>query len=164
MEHPGQSRGFTYIGLMFAIAVLGITLATVGVVWSTQIRREKETELLWVGNQYRMAIGSYLSAGGQYPQDLTELLEDKRFPVARRYLRKLFPDPMTGQMDWQLIPAPGNGIMGVASSSQAKPIKVAGFAGRDAAFKDATCYCDWKFVSNGRRLRGVRQLVPTDSD
>ena len=164
MLPKGQARGFTYIGLMFAIAVLGITLATVGVVWSTQIRRDKEAELLWIGNQYRTAIGSYLSAGGQYPQDLTELLEDKRFPAARRYLRKLFPDPMTGQVDWELIPAPGSGIMGVASSSQGKPIKVAGFAVRDAAFKDATCYCDWKFVSSGRRMRGVRQLVPTDSD
>lgn len=161
---PAGSRGFTYVGLMFAIAVIGITLATIGVVWSTQIRREKETELLWVGNQYRMAIGLYLSAGGQYPQELSDLLEDKRFPVARRYLRKLFPDPMTGQADWQLIPAPGNGIMGVASSSQGKPIKVAGFSVRDAAFKDATCYCDWRFVSNGRRLRGVRQLVPEQAD
>jgi type II secretory pathway pseudopilin PulG len=153
-----------YIGLMFAIAVLGITLATVGIVWSTQIRREKETELLWVGEQYRMAIGLYLGAGGQYPQDLSELLEDKRFPVARRYLRKLFPDPMTGKADWQLIPAPGSGIQGVASSSQGKPIKVAGFAVRDAAFKDAICYCDWKFVSSGRRLRGVRQVVPAESN
>ncbi|MBS0387836.1 MAG: type II secretion system protein [Proteobacteria bacterium] len=159
-----RSRGFTYVGLMFAIAVIGITLATIGVMWSTQIRREKEAELLWIGNQYRMAIGMYLGAGGQYPQDLSQLLEDKRFPVARRYLRKLFPDPMTGQADWQLIPAPGNGIMGVASSSQGKPIKVAGFSIRDAAFKDATCYCDWRFISNGRRLRGVRQPVAGQPD
>jgi type II secretory pathway pseudopilin PulG len=151
-----RQRGFTYVGLLFAIAVLGITLATIGVVWSTQIRREKEAELLWIGDQYRDAIAQYLAAGGVYPQQLSDLLEDSRFPLVRRYLRKLFPDPMTGEVDWQLIPAPGSGFMGVASSSQGKPIKVAAFSVRNAAFKDATCYCDWKFVSNGRRLRGVR--------
>jgi len=161
---PAGSRGFTYVGLMFAVAVIGITLATIGVVWSTQIRREKETELLWIGGQYRMAIGMYVGAGGVYPQELSDLLEDKRFPVPRRYLRRLYPDPMTGQVDWQLVPAPGSGIMGVASSSQGKPIKVAGFPVRDALFKDAQCYCDWKFVSNGRRLRGVRQAFPGASD
>lgn len=157
-------RGFTYIGLLFAIAILGITLATIGIVWSTQIRRDKEAELLWVGDQYRMAIERYLAVGGQYPQELADLLEDKRFPVPQRYLRKLFSDPMTGQVDWQLIPAPGNGIMGIASSSQGKPIKVAAFPIRDAAFNDAACYCDWRFVATGRRLRGMRPDSPASGN
>ena len=155
-----RHSGFTYIGLLFAIAIIGITLATVGVVWSTQIRRDKEAELLWIGNQYRNAIGQYYATGGQYPAELADLLEDKRFPQARRYLRKLFPDPMTGQIDWQLIAAAGTGIMGIASSSQGKPIKVAGFATRDASFNDATCYCDWKFVYTGRYLRAPRAAAP----
>jgi len=156
----GRQAGFTYIGLMFAVAVLGIALASVGVVWSTQIRREKEAELLWVGNQYRAAIGQYFATGGQYPAELSDLLEDKRFPQVRRYLRKLFPDPMTGQVDWQLIAAPSAGVMGVASSSQAKPIKVAGFESRDASFQDAQCYCDWKFMYTGRYLRAPRGAAP----
>ena len=155
-----RQAGFTYIGLLFAIAVIGITLATVGVVWSTEIRRDKEAELLWVGNQYRAAIGQYFATGGQYPQALEDLLEDKRFPQARRYLRKLFPDPMTGQADWQLIAAPSAGIMGVASSSQGKPIKVSGFGIRDTGFQDAECYCDWKFIFTGRNLRHRRTIDP----
>jgi type II secretory pathway pseudopilin PulG len=152
--------GFTYIGLLFAVAVLGIALASIGVVWSTEIRREKEAELLWIGNQYRAAIGQYFATGSQYPAELSDLLEDKRFPQVRRYLRKLFPDPMTGQMDWQLIAAGGTGIMGVASSSQAKPIKVAGFEGRDTSFQDAQCYCDWKFIYTGRYVRSPRAPAP----
>ena len=86
-----REAGFTYIGLLFAIAIIGITLATVGVVWSTQIRRDKEVELLWIGDQYRTAIGRYRASGGQYPQALTDLLEDKRFPVARRSSAGLSP-------------------------------------------------------------------------
>ena len=155
-----RQTGFTYLCLLFAIAVLGITLASVGVMWSTQIRREKEAELLWIGDQYRMAIGQYYATGGQYPVQLADLLEDKRFPQTRRYLRKLFADPMSGQVDWELIAAAGTGIMGIASSSQGKPIKVAGFAMRDASFKDAGCYCDWKFVYTGRYMRAPPVAVP----
>jgi type II secretory pathway pseudopilin PulG len=156
-----RQAGFTYIGLLFAIAILGITLATIGVVWSTQIRRDKEAELLWIGNQYRAAIGQYYATGGQYPAQLADLLEDKRFPQTRRYLRRLFPDPMTGQVDWQLIEATGTGIMGIASSSQGKPIKVAGFAMREASFQDSQCYCDWKFVYTGRYVRAPRVAAPS---
>jgi type II secretory pathway pseudopilin PulG len=162
---PGgdHQRGFTYIGLLFAVAILGITLATVGIVWSTQIRREKESELLWIGDQYRDAIGRYRAAGGQYPQELSDLVEDKRFPLVRRYLRKLFPDPMTGQVDWQLIPAPGSGFMGVASTSTAKPIKVAGFPAYEFEFENAECYCTWAFVYAPRIGRHHRIIKSTGS-
>ena len=85
-----RNAGFTYIGLLFAIAILGITLATVGVVWSTQIRRDKEVELLFAGDQIRMAIGRYRTSVGQYPQALTDLLDDSAAPVSAPYL--LRPD------------------------------------------------------------------------
>src|SRR5258708_16908394 len=128
-----REAGFTLIGLMFAIAIIGITLATVGVVWSRQIRGEKEGELLFAGDQIRTAIGRYLASGGQYPLALSDLLEDKRFPQARRYLRRLYNDPMTGAADWQLIQAPGEGISGVVSSSPAKPLQVASISPADTA-------------------------------
>ena len=157
-------RGFTYLGLLFAIAILGITLATIGVVWSTQIRRDREAELLYIGNQYRAAIGRYLNSGGQYPQELADLVADKRYPVARRYLRRIYPDPMTNSVDWELILAPAGGIMGVASRSQGKPIKVAGFTVANAAFEKAECYCDWKFIYSPRtrsRRRGSPTVLPS---
>ena len=155
-----NEAGFTYIGLMFAIMIIGITLATVGVVWSTQIRRDKEVELLWIGDQYRSAIGRYRANGGQYPQALTDLLEDKRFPVVRRYLRRLYPDPMTGAVDWQLFQAPAGGILGIASSSQGKPIKVANFPIADTTFEKMECYCDWKFIYSTRNQRNRRTFTP----
>ena len=51
-----RHAGFTYVGLLIAVAVLGVGLAAVGQVWSTAAAREKERELLFVGNQYRAAI------------------------------------------------------------------------------------------------------------
>ncbi len=156
-QRSGQ-MGFTYIGLLFAIAIIGITLSTVGVVWSTQLRRDKEAELLFVGNQFRLAIGRYVRSGGQYPLELADLLEDKRTPVPRRFLRRIYPDPMTRGADWDLVTAPQGGIMGVASRSQDKPIKVAGFLAANAGFELAECYCEWKFVYSPRANRNRRAI------
>ena len=155
-----RQSGFTYIGLLFAIVILGITLSTVGVVWSTQIRRDREAELLYAGDQIRAAIGHYRASGGQYPQALTDLLKDERTPAVRRFLRRVYPDPMTNSSDWQLIMAPEGGILGVASKSQDKPIKVAGFSPIDAAFDQAECYCDWKFIYSPRNQRRGRVINP----
>jgi hypothetical protein len=60
---------------------------------------------------------------------------------------------MTGKADWTLIMNPsGQGIIGVASSSQATPIKRKGFELVDAAFADKDCYCAWQFIYSPRRL------------
>ena len=158
--YRARQTGFTYLGLLFAIVILGITLSTVGVVWSTQIRRDREAELLFTGDQIRDAIGRYRASGGLYPQALTDLLEDKRFPVVRRYLRRIYVDPMTGSADWELITGPDGGILGVASRSTQKPIKVAGFSMTEAGFANAECYCDWRFVYVARYGRQRRVTAP----
>jgi type II secretory pathway pseudopilin PulG len=155
-----RQAGFTYIGLLFAIVILGITLSTVGVVWSTQIRRDREAELLYVGDQFRTAIGRYRAAGGAYPQALADLVKDERTPAVRRFLRRIYADPMTNSTDWELIMAPEGGIIGVVSKSQDKPIKVTGFAPINAAFEKTECYCDWKFIYSPRYNRGRRNVRP----
>ncbi len=63
----------------------------------------------------------------RYPRDLKDLLHDERYPTARRYLRKLYPDPITGG-DWAIMKAPDGGIMGIHSTSTAAPLKVRGAA------------------------------------
>lgn len=150
--------GFTYIGLLIAVVLLGVALAATGAVWRTQARREREQELLFIGREFRAAIGSYYRAGAgrQYPQSLDDLLEDNRSPQPMHHLRRLYVDPMTGAADWTLIAAPSLGIMGIASSSREEPLKKDGFTGADEPFKDKTCYCDWQFVyipGNPRRHR-----------
>ena len=159
---PVQRRaaaGFTYIGLLIAVALLGVALAAAGTVWRTQAKREREQDLLFVGAEFRAAIASYYRAGGgrQYPQTLADLLEDNRAAQPLHHLRRLYVDPMTGAADWTLIAAPSLGITGVASSSQEEPMKKDGFSAGDESFRDKTCYCDWQFVytpRNNRRHRG----------
>jgi len=161
-----RAAGFTYVGLLIAIALLGIALAAAGTVWKTQAQREREAELMFVGREYRNAIASYYRAGAgrQYPQSLDDLLVDNRSPEPRHHLRRLYPDPMTGAADWTLVAAPSLGIMGIASSSQAEPMKKDGFAPAEESFKDKTCYCDWQFVYTPRNVRRHRTTVPAAAD
>jgi type II secretory pathway pseudopilin PulG len=142
----GRQRGFTYVGFLILVAVTGAGLAAYGEIASHAAQREKEAELLFRGNQYRDGIASYYRKEQRYPQSLEQLLEDKRYPMPVRHLRRLYPDPVTGSREWGLVEAPGGGVMGVYSRSPDKPIKSGNFSTADQEFTKAAAYEDWKFV------------------
>jgi type II secretory pathway pseudopilin PulG len=155
-------RGFTYLTILFAVALMGIGLALTGEVWHTAALRDKEAQLLYAGSQYRRAIERYYLGGlRQYPRSLEDLLKDPRKPNTERYLRKLYFDPLTGSPEWGIVKGPDGGIMGVHSLSELKPIKSAGFDLRNRAFEGAAKYSDWKFVydpaSQQMQLPGTQQ-------
>lgn len=145
-----MQSGFTYLGLLFAVALIGVSLAAAGVLWATERQREREQELLFVGNQIREAIGNYyLRTPGtikHYPPTLDDLLKDSRTLSARRYLRRPYVDPMTNSHAWGLVRASDGGVMGVFSLSSLKPIKQSGFLDANLGFEGATRYSDWKFI------------------
>lgn len=146
-RRPRPQSGFTYLTVLFVVAFMGLGLAKAGQVYRTTVLRDREAELLWVGKQYRLAIeGYYKNRDMRYPGTLEDLLKDPREPSVRRYLRKRYPDPITGSEEWGLVKAPDGGIMGVYSLSQEQPVKVAGFTFADQAFEGAATYADWKFV------------------
>lgn len=144
-----REAGFTYLTVMFVIAILLGGLALAGETWESSARREKEAELLFIGNQYRRAIGLfYESTPGvvkRYPRALEDLVKDPRLPGTQRHLRKLYPDPITGQA-WVPIAGPDGGVQGVHSASSEAPLKIGNFRVRDAAFEGAQKYADWKFI------------------
>jgi len=144
-----RAQGFTYLTVLFIVAILMGGLALVGEVWETVAKREKEADLLFIGNQYRRAIARYYEStpGGvkRYPPSLDELLKDARQPSTQRHLRRLYPDPFGGK-EWGTVKAPDGGIAGVHSLSDDKPLKSGNFKLRDAGFESAQKYSDWKFV------------------
>ena len=156
---PAPESGFTYLGLIAAIAITAILLAMASRVWIFSAQRDKEAELLWTGDQFRMAISRYYAFGHRFPMTLQDLVMDNRFPVPRHYLRQLYRDPITGESDWTLIMDPtGVGITGVASKSKLKPIKRKGFDDIEFGFEEADTYGDWKFVYVPRRSWMVAPL------
>ena len=142
-------RGFTYVAMLVTVAVIGIGLAGTAEVWSLAQQREKEAELLFVGNQYREAIGRYYEAtpggGKRYPAKLEDLLEDKRYPMPKRHLRKLYADPLTGKAEWGIMDAPEGGVIGVYSLAQGTPLKQTEFGNEDRTFNQASTYGEWRF-------------------
>jgi type II secretory pathway pseudopilin PulG len=143
------SLGFTYIGLLIVIAISGIALGGVGIVWHQDVQREREKELLFIGEEYRKAIGSYYentpSKAKQFPKKLQDLLLDNRFPNIKRHIRKLYKDPVAFGEEWDLELQQGQ-IVGVYSKSELEPIKKVGFMPQYTAFGDAKKYSEWKFI------------------
>ena len=175
-ERAGERwcHGFTYIGLLIFIALMGIALAGTGMVWHTQVMREKERELLFVGDQFRRAIGQYYerSPGGdkRFPRSLDDLLLDRRYPATQRYLRRLYPDPITGKFVWGFAKGPEDRILGVYSLSEAAPLRRAGFPAKYEDFEGKEHYREWRFVyvppapleapqQSGPQLQHLRQPV-----
>ena len=142
--------GFTYIGLLLVVAIFGAALASVGNVWSTTLQRERERELLFVGDAFRRAIADYHdnSPGGgakQFPRTLDDLLLDRRFPTVRRHLRKIYADPLSGKSEWGFVKGPGDTIMGVYSLSKVKPLKTSNFPEGYESFEGKNSHSEWQF-------------------
>lgn len=157
-----RQGGFTYIGLLFALAILSIAAAGAGMSEALEARRARERELLFVGSQFRQAIGSYYeSTPGevkQYPQHLQDLLLDRRGAAPRRHLRQLYADPIRREVDWGLVRAASGGIMGVYSRSAARPLKQSGFDGQDERFNGAQHYSGWQFIHDQGYTRHMPAL------
>jgi len=147
MVTVSRQQGFTYLAMLLGVAMIGATLALTGMAWQTVVQREKEAELLFVGGEFRRAIKQYYASYGQYPRQIADLLKDPRFPGMRRFLRKLYFDPITGKKEWGLVSAPDGGIMGVYSSSGDAPLKTSGFASAEIDFEGKVHYSEWQFVA-----------------
>lgn len=169
-----ESEGFTYLGLLFIVAIMGLAMALAAQVWETSIRREKERELLFVGNQIRQAIGSYYAempdGVKRYPRRLEDLLQDNRYPGIKRHLRKLYRDPVTGNDKWGLVLSDEGGIQGIYSLSPLAPLKRAGFDTADRGFENKLHYWEWTFVhipaqsANAEPGEGEQLLLPAAPD
>jgi type II secretory pathway pseudopilin PulG len=159
MRSGRKEKGYTLLALLLVVALIGLGLAGAGELWSRSAQRERERELLFAGNQIRDAISLYYlrSPGStrRYPRRLEDLLQDERYPVVVRYLRRLYADPMTGSFRWGLIEAPGGGIMGVYSLSGAAPLKRAGFSHENKEFGNAERYTGWRFLFNPDAARAT---------
>lgn len=145
-----RQRGFTYFIMLFALAIFGIGLAALGETWSAASQRDKEEELIRIGDAYVRAIREYyLRSPGTpktYPMRLDELLEDRRFVGVERHLRRVYLDPITNTADWGLVRAPDGGIAGVYSLSEKAPLRRQTLILANAASISGERYTDWKFV------------------
>ena len=150
-----HQRGFTYLGVIILLAIIGLVGAAALKVDALLARAAAEQELLEEGAAFSAALDSYAAATPQgkptQPPTMQDLLKDNRFPSVKRHLRKIFVDPISGKAEWGITYAGDKvGVIGVYSLSQAQPLKQANFDERFQNFENKAHYADWKFVANGQ--------------
>ncbi len=164
-------RGYTYLGVLLLMMVLGMSLTGASLVSGVMLQREKERELVFAGEQYANAIRRYYEAGAggvsTLPKSVADLLKDPRFPIVRRYLRRPLRDPITPSGEWELIRDEQGGILGVRSRSEKTPLGNYSAVQEDepAGGKKRT-YRDWQFrydpgsTAEGEEVGGSNPLFP----
>ncbi len=121
---------------------------------SQQAQRDREGELVRVGQIYLQAIGDYYESSPgavkRWPRSLQDLVEDNRFVTIRRHLRKVYADPVLRSSDWGLVIAADGGISGVFSKAEGRPIRGTEIQlnakGRATSLPAASRYSDWQFI------------------
>lgn len=183
--------GFSYLFMLFMVALGGIMLVASAQTSWMESKRDKEAELLFAGNEFKKAIDSFnrripiqqgggaavpaqgqgaggdnsgeFSIGGEYPRQLEDLLEDRRFTPTLRHLRRIYVDPLTGSKEWGLL-REGGRIVGVYSRSADKPLKAAGFPEGYDSFGGAKRYDEWKFVATRAGFVSTSGVPPARAD
>ena len=115
-----EDAGFTYLGVLLAIALIGVGLTGAAEIWSKTAARERLARMDAIGAEYVAAIGAYRQGTpgivvNSFPRSFGSLVQDPRFLTVRRYLRREYPNPFTGRVDWEVVQAPDGGILGIRS-------------------------------------------------
>jgi type II secretory pathway pseudopilin PulG len=142
-----HEHGVTYLMLMFAVVLIGITTTAAAKQWKAMVQRELEADLLVRGIEIQNALALYsatmkagrVTPGEVYPPSLAELT---RLP--KPFLRKAYLDPIM-RGEWEYLRGPGGGIMGVRSKSVAEPFKKHEFPQAVRHFDGRKSYHDWVF-------------------
>lgn len=151
-SHP-FTHGFTYLGLIIFLAILSVTALGTISLDAIAKRRQAEEELLRIGKEFRRALILYAvnspAGTNRLPRSLEDLCRDPRYSNTKRYLRKVYSDPLTGNSEWGLVRSPdGSGIVGVYSLAAGTTLKVAMFDQEFDHFSKATTYREWVFSIN----------------
>jgi general secretion pathway protein G len=98
----GREAGFTLLELITVVALIGILVGIALPNYKTAIIQSREAVLKEDLYRFRDLIDQYYADKGKYPPSLEALVEEG-------YLRKMPNDPMTGQPDWEAVPAEPEG-------------------------------------------------------
>jgi type II secretory pathway pseudopilin PulG len=158
-----EERGATYLFVMLAVVLMGISATVVAQQWKAVVQRDQEAELLARGIEIQNAIAAYsgqqkkgrVMPGEIYPLTLEELTKQPK-PV----LRKAYQDPITGG-DWEYVRDPATSrIKGVKSKSTAKPFKEHDFPPALRHFEGLTSYSAWVFQFPNAATPQTPQAAP----
>jgi type II secretory pathway pseudopilin PulG len=85
--------------MLFLAAMLIIAMTAAAPYLTTQIKRDREIEMIHRGEQYARAVKRYYRKFGRYPGRIEDLEKTNNI----RFLRKRYKDPMSADGGWRLI-------------------------------------------------------------
>jgi type II secretory pathway pseudopilin PulG len=106
LSRAGKSAesGFTLAGVIVIMTIMMIVVAyTVPRMWSTVLKRERERQTIYAMQQYAKAIVEFREKNKTYPTS-PQQLKDARSPRMIRGVKGEYTDPLTGEIDWLVIP------------------------------------------------------------
>jgi type II secretory pathway pseudopilin PulG len=147
-----SQKGIAYLSLLVLITIMSITIFIASENLSQKTQRERESQLLFIGEAFRDAIESYYTRDDisekNYPQTIEQLLADNRGIKFKRHLRQIYYDPFTNETSWGLIKDEKHRIIGIHSLSNQLSIKTK-FIGSGIVVEQFTKplrYSDIKFI------------------
>jgi len=146
-----SSGGFSYMGLLFLLAILALSAAAALKIGNVTHRRIAEEALLDIGREFSSALEHYrkVTPAGMpdEPMSLQDLLKDNRFPGVVRHLRKAYADPLTGRAEWGLQRSEASKrIVGIYSLAEGVPVKTGNFETFFKNFNGMSSYEQWLFT------------------
>jgi hypothetical protein len=99
-----QESGFALLVIFLIAAAVAFTMYQELPRAAFESARDKEQLLIDRGNQYKRAIQVFYAENKRYPAELKDLESTNN----KRYLRRRYIDPMTGQDEWRLIHTNGS--------------------------------------------------------
>jgi type II secretory pathway pseudopilin PulG len=100
-----SEKGFTLAGLLVILTIMMVFIAyTVPRQWSKVMQRERERQTIFVMKQYARAIREWSSKHGGAPPASLDQLKEARLPRVMRGPKGEYTDPLTGKLDWILVP------------------------------------------------------------
>lgn len=142
-----HERGATYLFVMLAVVLMGISVTVAAKQWKAVVQRERESDLLAKGIEIQNALAAYSAQqkkGRVFPGEIYPLTLEELTKQPRPVLRKAYQDPMTGG-DWDYVRDPTGRIKGVKSKSAAQSFKQFGFPPALRHFEGLTSYNAWVF-------------------
>jgi hypothetical protein len=104
-----NQQGYALMVIMFLLALLAISVATIAPNVITNARREQEDEMIWRGKQYVRGIRLYYTKLHKFPTALDDLYKPK---TGIRFMRQAYKDPMnTSDGSWRMIYVGPNGML-----------------------------------------------------
>lgn len=110
------------LAILVMMTLMVVAATAVAPKLATQIKREREEELIHRGTEYAKAIRRFYRKFGRYPTSIEQLENTNNF----RFLRKRYKDPITGKDDWKIIrfgeAKNALNLFGSASSGTGSPV------------------------------------------